>query len=273
MSKIYKAKRDIVFKILFGSNENKDILADFLQAILGYPKEEFEKIDILNPFLDVKDVDNKQGILDIKLTTKSGTVLDIEIQVKKMESMRKRIIFYTSKLFADQLKQGEDYSKLKKTISILICTDHNLIPEAEEYHNTFYLQTKKQVVLDEIFEIDILELQKVPEEDRGKLATWLRFLDTNDKEELDMIAKKGVGFNKAVDRLIRISSDEKTKMLIEARDKALHDEATLVSEAERKGEKNKSVEIAKSLINAGMSIDFVSKHTGLSKGEIEVLKC
>ena len=275
MNKIYKAKQDVVFKMLFGDTENTDILADFLQSVLKCPKEEFEKIEILNPFLYLSNVNDKQSILDVKLTTKSGQILDIEIQVKKIESMRLRIMFYATKLFSEQLKKGEQYDKLKKTINILICTDHILINENKAYHNRFLMRSDDSTVLTDAMEINTLELKKVPEGDKSNLATWLKFLDTDDKGELNMIATQGTGFNKAVDKLIEISESEKTKMLIEAREKALRDEATLIYESEKrgmeKGKHNREIEIAKNAINMGLNIENIIKLTGLSEEEIKQL--
>ena len=275
MNKIYKAKQDVVFKMLFGDTDNTDILADFLQSVLKCPKEEFEKIEILNPFLYLANVDDKQSILDVKLTTKSGQILDIEIQVKKIESMRLRIMFYATKLFSEQLKKGEQYDKLKKTINILICTDHILINENKAYHNRFLMRSDDSTVLTDAMEINTLELKKVPEGDKSNLATWLKFLDTDDKGELNMIATQGTGFNKAVDKLIEISESEKTKMLIEAREKALRDEATLIYESEKrgmeKGKHNREIEIAKNAINMGLNIENIIKLTGLSEEEIKQL--
>lgn len=284
MSKIYKAKQDVVFKMLFGDKNDTDILSDFLQTVLKYPKDEFEKIEILNPFLYVANIGDKQSIVDVKITTKSGKIIDIEIQVKKMDSMRLRILFYATKLFAGQLKKGEEYEKLKKTINILICTDHILIDENKDYHNRFLMRADDSTVLTDAMEINTLELKKIPKGDNSRLVTWLKFLDTDNKEELDMIATQGAGLKKAVDRLIEISEDEKAKAFIEAREKALHDEATLISESRQqgiiegmekgmeKGKHDREIEIAKSLLKAGMNSDFIKQHTGLTEEEIQKLR-
>jgi len=42
---------DIVFKMLFGNEQNTDILSAFLKAVLLLPDEEFSEVLILNPFL------------------------------------------------------------------------------------------------------------------------------------------------------------------------------------------------------------------------------
>lgn len=139
--KIYKAKIDAVFKMLFGDPKNKVILSDFLQAILGLSNDDVSEVDILNPFLRLEDVNGKLGILDVNLTTKSGKIIDIEMQVRKVASMRQRMLYYVSKLFSGQLGNSNPYGDLKKTIGILICTDHILIDENDKYKNKFLMRS------------------------------------------------------------------------------------------------------------------------------------
>ena len=45
---------------------------------------------------------------------------------------------------------------------------------------------------------NILEFKKVPTKDESVLASWLKFLNTTDKEELDMISTKNSALKKAV---------------------------------------------------------------------------
>ena len=40
-------KDDFVFKLIFGDEKNKDLIA-LLSAILGVPKEDFEGLEIIN---------------------------------------------------------------------------------------------------------------------------------------------------------------------------------------------------------------------------------
>ncbi|MDR1661307.1 MAG: Rpn family recombination-promoting nuclease/putative transposase, partial [Azoarcus sp.] len=51
MTAILPPKSDEVFKMLFGDEQNKEILAGFLKALLPLPDDDYEEIEILNPFL------------------------------------------------------------------------------------------------------------------------------------------------------------------------------------------------------------------------------
>ena len=67
---------DIIFKLLMGAENSKDILTDFLMAVLNLSANEYEDITISNPFLPQEYKGDKLGILDVKLKLKSGKVLN-----------------------------------------------------------------------------------------------------------------------------------------------------------------------------------------------------
>jgi hypothetical protein len=61
---------------------SKNILSDFLKAVLpGLAQEEFEELAIADPHLKREFAGDKLEILDVKLRTKSGKSIDIEIQI------------------------------------------------------------------------------------------------------------------------------------------------------------------------------------------------
>jgi predicted transposase/invertase (TIGR01784 family) len=69
---------DWVFKLLFGDERNKDNLINLLKTFIELPNEEYELI-FLDPHLKPEAEDDKLGILDVKVKTKSGRILNIEI--------------------------------------------------------------------------------------------------------------------------------------------------------------------------------------------------
>ena len=68
MAEDYKItlRNDYLFKRLLGSEENKDILQDFLEVILDIPHEEIEGIELLDKELKKDRSVDKTGILDVK---------------------------------------------------------------------------------------------------------------------------------------------------------------------------------------------------------------
>jgi hypothetical protein len=59
-------KSDFVFKLIFGDQRNVDILAEFLMSILDIPKEEYDKLTIVDPHIKKESKDEKYGIVDVK---------------------------------------------------------------------------------------------------------------------------------------------------------------------------------------------------------------
>ncbi|MCA1916483.1 MAG: Rpn family recombination-promoting nuclease/putative transposase, partial [Methanospirillum hungatei] len=76
-----------------------------------------------NPYILKSFSENKEVILDIKATIDSKKLVDIEMQLQNSPSLMSRILFYWARLYASQIKQGNDYSVLQKTTSILILDD------------------------------------------------------------------------------------------------------------------------------------------------------
>ena len=63
---------------------------------------------------------DKVGRLDLKTKFKDGTICQIEMQMSDEKDTVKRILYYWSKTYSKQLKRGEFYKDLKKTIGIII---------------------------------------------------------------------------------------------------------------------------------------------------------
>ena len=85
---------------------------------------------------------------------------------------------------------------------------------------------------------------------------------------------------KAIDELEQVSGNARLRRIAELKEKYIRDEQSSIEYAqdegfklgEAKGEKNKSLEIAKNMLKENSSIGFISKVTGLSLEEIEALK-
>ena len=74
-------------------------------------------IDVIgNTKLEKDRPEDKLGILDIKARTISGIQINIEIQIVNQYNMDKRTLFYWSKLYTEQLSEGQTFNELKKTV-------------------------------------------------------------------------------------------------------------------------------------------------------------
>ena len=99
------AKSDVIFKLLFADELDKAFLISFLRAVLKLDIGEFADIQIVDPQLKRKRKGDKSGILDVKVRTKAGQIINIEIQLQITSEMRERIVYYGTKLITEQPKK------------------------------------------------------------------------------------------------------------------------------------------------------------------------
>ena len=75
----------------------------------------------------------------------------------------------------------------------------------------------------------------------------------------------------AKSKLLRLSASDKEHKKYEDRRSALLDKVSALENTEEKGRNDKSIEIAKNLLEAGIDINIIIKSTGLKKSDIEKL--
>src|SRR5437763_1340722 len=122
-------KVDYAFKHLLGRNSNRAILLDVIDTVLNpAPGHHIQDLELLNPFNPKEALDDKLSILDIKARDQSGRQFNVEMQMLAYRHYEKRILYYSAKLHQQQLHEGQDYAKLKPTISISFL-DHLLFPQ------------------------------------------------------------------------------------------------------------------------------------------------
>jgi predicted transposase/invertase (TIGR01784 family) len=82
---------DIVFKLVFASR--LDLLKPLLKSAINLPDDDYGEITVVDPHVYPEHVGEKLGVLDIKVTLKSKTVVDVEMQRKKIAHLRERVLF------------------------------------------------------------------------------------------------------------------------------------------------------------------------------------
>ncbi|MBZ9622182.1 Rpn family recombination-promoting nuclease/putative transposase [Clostridium sp. FP2] len=257
---------------MFGNEKHKDLLIALLSDVLGVPEEEFEGIEIINSEL-IKDFkEDKKGILDVRVKTKIGKQIDVEIQILPTDYMAERTIFYWSKMYTSQIKPGDTYDKLKKCVTINI-VDFKCTPLKKLYSSYHLTEDRTGYRLTDIIEVHFLEIPKLFDKDierdeNDPIVQWMEFLDAKSKGEMEMLAEKNKDIKKAYNLLQIISKDEKARMLYEARQAEISDQLTRIKSAEEKGiEKGateKAIKVAEKMIIKGLSIDDIAEITELT---------
>jgi predicted transposase/invertase (TIGR01784 family) len=258
-------RNDAVFKMIFGDAQDTGPLTDFLKSALTLPPEEYAEVTLVDPHLKRDAPEDKLGILDVKVKTTHGKIIDIEIQVAEHPDMRERIVFYLSRMVAEQIGSGKDYDAIQRSICILIC-DHVLIRENKDYHNCYRLHDPRTgSEFTDLLEVNTLELPKLPEKaDDTQLWDWLKFVGARKEEDLKMLAEKNPQVGKAVAKLMVLSEDEQARMIAESRETMRRD----INSRER----GIKLGIARNLLKIGRPVAEVAEATGLSIEEVQKLQ-
>lgn len=142
----------------------------FLNAVL-YDNEETQITDVC--FLD-KDQDpnfehEKLSKLDILAQTNTGMLIDIEVQVLKHAYLSERFLYYWAGLYGSQLKEKDQYTQLKPTVSIILL-DFDYLPETA-WHNRYHIcnDISKHTLTDQ-FAMHFIEIKKFTYSDIKKLT-------------------------------------------------------------------------------------------------------
>jgi predicted transposase/invertase (TIGR01784 family) len=265
-------KEDFVFHKLFGDQNHIDMVVDFLKSFVNLPDKDYAEITIADPKLLPPVKDGKTCILDLKLRTRAGEIIHVEIQRADTGEMRERMAVYGSYLLSAQLASGDPYQSVKRVISVLI-TDFPLLDETADYYTDFCLRNRDgSIVLTNALEIHILELCKIPvTEDGKKVWPWLKFLASGTEEEFTMLQQTYPELQKPVARLMEMSADEIVRHQKDAWDRARRDEEARNRLAEARGKAEGKAEIALNMLQEGLPVSMIAKVTGLSSDEIERL--
>jgi predicted transposase/invertase (TIGR01784 family) len=175
-------KTDFAFKKIFGSEESRDILLSFLNAILDLQHPYLiQEVEILDPYLAPKIQGMKDTYLDVRVKDEQGRSYIIEMQVLNVAGFEKRILYNACKAYANQIQKGEDYHSLTPVVAITI-TDFTMFDELPEVVNRFKLRAKAnpEICQDDL-ELVFAELPKFRKAESqldSVLDKWLYFLKT-----------------------------------------------------------------------------------------------
>jgi predicted transposase/invertase (TIGR01784 family) len=260
------------------------MVVSFLKSFVDLPDEDYAEITVADPNLVPEVKDGKTCVLDLKLRTRAGEIVHIEIQRDDTGEMRDRWAIYGSKLLSAQAKAGSPYKNVKRVITVLI-TEFTLLKQTADYHTDFFLRNGDgSIVLTKALEFHLFELSKIPRNEDGRhVWRWLKFLSAGTKEEFDMLQQTYDELQKPVARLMEMSEDEIFRHRKDAWDRARWDEEARIrlnraegkaeGEAigEARGKAEGKAEVALNLREKGIPVDIIAATTGLTPDEIVAL--
>ena len=275
-----KPTDDFIFKRIFGVEESKDILISFLNAL-------FKEYEYLPNIKNIKfsnnenikdDLENKDSRLDIKATTDSGNVINIEVQTTDNGNLINRGIYYCSKMIVDGTYEGYDYDK-PEVISIWIIKnkirqdnifyDRGSAIEISQLYspptkeNDEYLKNSNKLTIVSIF------LYKFKEGTFDiDIEQWLRFIDNRDISDVE-----NKQICKANEKLNYLRSSKDMKDIYDSKFKFQLHKNTDLKIAKQDGLKEGKIEMVKNMLKKNMDINLISELSGLSIEEINNINC
>ncbi|NEQ10934.1 MAG: Rpn family recombination-promoting nuclease/putative transposase [Moorea sp. SIO4E2] len=290
-------KTDFAFKKIFGSDQSKDILISFLNAMIYSGNCVIEDLEIIDPYsagdvVDLKDTVLMQSLmgetpktalhryLDVKAVLEDGTTVIIEMQLWNVEAFEKRVVYNLCKTYGNQLKLGQGYFDLNPVIALTI-TDFKLFPSTEKVISCFYFQEEEDHLpyqeneLKLVF-VELPKFTKQLEELESVIDKWIFFI--KEAPNLEIIPDKLREIPQLEQALtianqagLSVSEVEKLRK----QEMALEDARGAWSFAKREGREEGRLEekqqIAKQMKAAGLPLSDIAQYTGLSIDEINQL--
>ncbi len=293
---------DWAMKYLLRNKANFDILEGFLSELLKTP---IHIESVLESESNKHDVDDKFNRVDLLVKTAEDKRIIIEVQCSGQWDYLSRILYGTSKVVCEYLREGDAYKNIRKVISVSIVffnlgTGKDYLYQGTtvfrglHYGDTLGLNPQEQAAYrtepnqltetpEHIFpEYYLIKVTQFHEQVKDKLDEWIYFLKQGEiKQEFS-----AQGIQSAAEKLKLLRLNEAERRVYAHYQEGLHDDASLsdmirisreegAAEGEAKGEVrgrfSERQKIAKSLRQAGLSEQQIVEHTGLSLEEIHKL--
>ena len=279
---------DFGFKKLFGEEASKDLLIDFLNAVL--PKENRVADLTFRPTEQLSDnIVDRKAIFDIACTGPNGELFTVEMQKAAQQWFKDRALFYAAFPIQKQLQQGNWDFKLNPVFLVAILDfEYDKAQERRELQRLVTLKDQHGDVFLDKLQMIFLQMplfnktEAELEDQKDKWSYFLKNLESFD--EIPAILREPV-FERAFDiaEWVRYSSamqdayrdsqkvywDNTNTFNFAVETAEERGRARGHAEGHAAGESAKAIEIARTMRQKGVALSLIAEVTGLSEEEIE----
>ncbi len=274
---------DFGFKKIFGSEENKDILLDFLNTLLA-DKRTIIDLQYLNTERLGNNILERKAVFDLYCENDKGEKFIVELQRAKQEFFKERSIFYASRAIEEQSEMGKwDYNwQAVYTIAIMDF----------EFSGMGHTNVKSDVILYDLenqmkftdklrfIYLEMPKFNKTEAELESNYDKWLYLLkNISDLDEVPAKLQK-VLFEKVFNIAEVSNYTPKDRKQYEESLKEYRDYYNTIATAEKEareegreeGREEEKVGVAEKAIIEGFDDQVIQKLTGLSIEQIDALR-
>lgn len=273
---------DFGFKMLFGSEINKELLISFINSLLG-GKEMICDLNYLNTeHLGTSERD-RRAVFDVYCENERGEKILVEMQRGEQQYFKDRSIYYSTFPIREQGLKGEWDYKLKAVYVIGILNFKFSDDKTDNYYHNVKLVdlNTNEVFYDKLtfIYLEMPKFNKTEDELETMFDKWM-FVIRNLSRLMDRpLALQERVFTRLFEsaEIARFTKEQYEEY--EDSLKAYRDwlntinTAVMKSRAEGRaeGKLEEKMDIARKLKNSGISFDVISVSTGLSEEEISSL--
>ena len=217
--KFYGMMNDYMFHLVL--QESEKVLTGLVSALMDIPLEEIRQCRVENPIDYGSSIEDKEIILDVRLSLNDDTNIDIEVQVNKHKYWIERSLLYWARTYG-RLNTGEEYGKLKTTYHIGIL-QFTLFEDEPEFYAEYGLYNKKngRQYTDKICirTLDITRPDLADDSQKEQnLLKWANAFKAKTLPELEKLCKGEEVLEEMAVIIKKLSEDEKIRMRCEARE-------------------------------------------------------
>lgn len=268
---------DFGFKLLFGTPVNKDLLIGFLNALFR-GEQEITDVTYWNAEQLGRAEWDRKAVFDVYCENVKGERFIVEMQKAKQKYFKDRSVFYSTFPIREQAKVGDWDYELKSvyTVGVLNFVFDEDKDDEEYYHHEVKLMDvgRKEVFYEKLtfIYLEMPKFRKREEELETLFDKWMFVL-----KNLATLLERPAALQERVFKRLFETAEIARFSESEMRDyeeslKNLRDLGNVLNTAKEEGRKEKTLEIARNLLQAGIAEDVVAATTGLSVEEIQNLK-
>ena len=275
---------DYGFKLLFGTEPNKDITLELINALLQ-GKEVIRSLTLLPPEQLGDTMEDRRSVFDVYCENEQGDKIIIEMQKADQQWFKDRSVYYSSFPIRSQGEKGRWRFGLKAVYTIGIL-DFVFDEDKEDnvyYHHVVKLMdvNKKEVFYEKLTYIylEMPKFQKTEAELETMTDKWLYALKNLPRLLERPAALQERIFKKFFDvaEIGNLSKEEYAKYF--ESEKIYYDNDGAIRTAEAKGraegraegERKNALEVAKRMKEKGMSASVIAELTRLGEEDINAL--